>query len=307
MSVPTRCRMCLTECDDGELKSMLTVSSDSINLWTMYDYIMNVEESVDSTFEPYICIKCKEDLKTAYSFKLMCSETERTLNELAKNGQGENEYEIEYIYDDEFKLEEDADYVEISEDNCTADNVETVIAEVDDDLCKSDDENAVEEFDSERMKPDVINRKNSVEGLGNERMQPDVINRKCRVCDIWFKNMKEYQTHYRQLHRRMYRRKINNNYEIGRNCTACNIYFETLKEYQVHYRRLHARKKKTDPLSKTLCSHCGKLFGKTFLWKHIQSKHSGVQKNHTCKVCGKSFTFIENLIMHTRIHNNDKR
>lgn len=267
---------------------MLTTSSDSINLWTVYDSIMNVGQHVDLEVVPYICIKCMEDLKTAYFFKLMCTETERTLSELATIDESDNESKIEVKID--------------------VSGNESEIEYVYEDFLEDSGGEEEDETSEEKYKTDiegVIKDTNDAE-IGSEVLEPEEKKRKCRACNIQFDSKKAHQDHYTEFHRRVYLRKNTNNWEKGRKCTACNIQFDKLKEYLVHYRRNHERKR---PHSKVLCTHCGKLYSKTSIAKHTKAKHSAVKdrKTHSCETCKKSYFRSENLRMHKRTHTNDKR
>lgn len=147
---------------------MLTASNDSINLWTMYDYIMNVGDG-DSTYTPIICDKCEEDLKAAYVFKLMCSETERMLNGQSEENnkpQSDTESEIEYIY---FDIEgngdaDDVHNVEKCEGNSVVDNVE---------LCEVDGVMNSEDSCSQLVDPNT-NRIDATKLMKSKRMEAAV-------------------------------------------------------------------------------------------------------------------------------------
>lgn len=325
MNLPTQCRMCLTECAVDKLESMLTIWKDSITLWTMYLYVMNVSEKINSASAPFICIKCKEDLKLAYLFKVMCMETEKTLSELVASYQVNNEPKIEYVvydckdniiqYTKEYIANNiDEDY---GGDKDVFEDIGEVVAEAEDVF--NDDEEECEGNSTESVVGIIGDECEGTDGdypgeadlqeTEGEPLTSKVVSRKCKKCNIKFENITEYRVHYRQLHQRAYDRKHHKS--NGRKCPSCNIDFENVKLYQVHYRRYHKRPvERADKDSiqpKVVCSHCGQLFAKSFIAKHLKNKHSGEQKSHECTTCGKCFSLIENLIMHKRIHTNDKR
>lgn len=306
--MPTRCRLCLTQCKDDELKPMLATWNDSINLWTMYDYVMNVGDNVHSATIPYSCMKCKEDLKSAYDFKLMCVETERTLSELlAKNEQSANESETENVScndDDDFIAED----VNLFEEECNEEDAEKKCIEA------STDEVTIDETKDKDLwdisVDENIKQVQAIEEVGSEPTNTKLIPLKCRKCDMEFDKKKDYQAHYTLVHRRAYQRKIHK--DRPQSCQKCNIKFENLHSYQAHYRRHHQRPIQPGDndrqAAKVICTICGRLLGKRGMAKHIQKMHSNdPKKEHTCTICGKSFKWIENLNQHARIHVNDRR
>lgn len=245
MNLSGRCRLCLTEYDDLHLKSMFIAWNDSINLWTMYDYLMNVGENVDAALIPQICVKCEENLRSAYFFKLMCSETEKSLGELTKNNQ------ISFLKSDN---ESYTECVNFDDSYCVSvsDNVDSDITEV----CGTQ-----------------INEQN----YWNESIDDQIVTKV------------DSDTVKRNV--------------LGRKCKVCNLSFENIKSYQVHYRQVHS-----NAVSKTLCSYCGKFVSRQSIDKHLKNCHSSDKiRDHLCTICGNSFTLVENLKKHLRIHSNDKR
>ncbi|XP_037037995.1 zinc finger protein 214-like [Bradysia coprophila] len=321
MFSPTQCRMCLIEYGDAGLESMLVSWNDSMNLWTMYDYIMNVGEMFDLVNVPHICKKCKEDLVSAYTFKVMCTETEKTLTGIVAICQTDKVPKTEYVvYDSE-------DNVVKYADNYLGDNIE-ICEEIEGDedvfddneeVCKDNSiEGIVETNDvefqdrSDNQTDKRYARVETVQEIDGQRITSKVFSRKCKKCNIKFESLHEYTVHYRQLHQRAYNRKLHKS--NARNCPSCNIQFENVKLYQVHYRRFHKRQQadkdaqSSSKQSRVVCSYCGQLFSKSFIVKHIRSKHSGEEnRRYECTTCGKRFTLCENLVMHKRIHSNDKR
>lgn len=243
MNVSTRCRTCLLESD--ELKTMFSVWDDSINLWNMYDYIMNVGENDNTVL--VICIKCEESLKSAYTFKLMCAETERTLSELSKREKSTT-----------LKIDNEETDGANFEDSCMSDMLGSDINEVYQ-ICANDQDDQNHLFESNINQIETIDE--TIESVASQLIECKV--RKCKVCDIQFENIKSYQVHYRKVH--------------------------------------------SHSVSKVLCSYCGKLVSKHSIDKHYSSHSSVKIRNHLCTVCGSSFTLVENLKKHLRIHSNDKR
>lgn len=285
MDTFTRCRICLEK--SQELKPMLTTWNNSINLWNMYDYILNVRKSVDSAFIPHICMKCEKDLTSAYFFQLMCSETENKLSELASIDRislvrSDPEFVIELVksednsiadtfetytveaYDIKYHEESKTEELFQSEDNCTADTLRTDIAEVED---MTNDDNVWNKTVDKN-----INHIAVIAETATEPIKPKVVK------------------------------------SLGRKCNICNIQYDSMKAYMVHYRKLHYRPVKIASVSEVLCPYCGKLVPQHSIGKHIQNSHSIDKKtDHSCSQCGKSYKRVESLIQHKRMHSNDKR
>ncbi|KAG4065409.1 hypothetical protein HA402_002807 [Bradysia odoriphaga] len=321
MFSPTQCRMCLTEYGDDKLESMQVLCNDSINLWTMYDYIMNVGEMFDSANIPHICKKCKEDLISAYTFKVMCTETEKTLTGLVNIYRTDHVPKTEYVvydsednvvkYADDYlgdniekceEIEGDEDVFDDSDEICEDNSVENIVGTIGVEFQDRSDDRTDESYAEIK----------TVQEIDGDCITSRVFSRKCKKCNIKFESLQEYKVHYRQLHQKAYDRKLHKS--NARNCPSCNIQFENVKLYQVHYRRFHQRQKADKDAQsrgaqpKVVCSYCGQLLSKSFIWKHIQSKHSGEEnKRYECKTCGKRFSLSEHLVMHKRIHSNDKR
>lgn len=328
--------MCLAQSTDDKLESMLATSHDSITLWTMYIYIMSAgEEKFDLANVPFICAVCKENLQSAHRFKVMCTETEKTLSELVTTSyRTTDEPKTEYVvYDSEdnvMQYAEDSFEDNICENNeSDKDAFEDIGGDVAGDgdafVCKEEvcggvsTESIVESSDDALHTNDDFTEESNpvnetVQAIDRDPMSEKVFNRKCKRCNIKFESIAEYRVHYRQTHQRTYNRKLHKS--NARKCPACDIQFENVKLYQVHYRKYH--KRPVEPADqdaqpngirpKVLCPHCGQLFSKSFIGKHLESKHSGDEKKeHKCTTCGKVFSLIENLIMHKRIHSNDKR
>lgn len=311
MDVSNQCRMCLAECNDDQLESMLIPCNESVNLWSMYEFIMNVDGIVESADVPHVCNSCKEDLTSAYHFKVMCMETERTLSE---SYQTDNKTETEYVvFDSEENVVQYAD-------DCIGGNVESS-EDIDEDVLEDSEEVREDSFVESTVESDVDGFQDTIGNLTDDSMDEiETVQQidgecittevyKCKKCNVQFGSITEYRAHYRHLHQKTYNRKLHKS--NARSCPACNIHFENVRLYAVHYRKFHKRpiaQAKKDARPKKLCTHCGRLFSESFIKKHIQSKHSGDQKKeHVCTTCGRIFSLIENLIMHERIHTNDKR
>lgn len=322
MNPPTRCRMCLAQCENDELKSMLlTTWNDSINLWAMYDFVMNVGEHIDDASIPYSCMKCKKDLKSAYEFKLMCVETEKKLSELATNDESiKSEPKADYVAcnDDvdylDYSIEENEEKFKVeSVDERTTENVSCNDSDSDYvDKCEDDSESSENRsFEamndkSTNVKTKQVKTRNT---MANKNTKSEPIPSKCKVCDLQFEQMKDYRAHYAKLHKKTYKRITHK--DRPRSCHICNIRFDNQPLYQAHYRKHHQRQEKVDKddtARKTICTICGKFFGKRTIAIHIQKMHSDEPKEeHICPVCGKRFKWIANLKLHTRIHEDNKR
>lgn len=410
--VLTKCRMCFTLCDENELQFMLTERQDSINLWSMYEYIMNGEDVVNTMENPHICLKCKDELQSAYFFKLMCSETERALSEMAKTDQCDDEFETKYVpefpdvneptetvtlkiqeehWDTSMINKYDSSDDDVSDDlvdgeridkdlnrintmpvavhrkcrTCSLEfrntteyqahyrkfhrrphrNVQKVIVEKGDEteLIVSDDRvvgdfrisdtlemheeyldtTSVDKYDlsdDDLADNDDGEKSEMHKSLIKTNITPIVTGRKCKACSMEFGNTTEYQAHYRKFHRLPYRHtteitiKSEDGTELiiskekGRRCTTCDIHYDTAAEFMRHYRRFHRQHKPRGPMPKVVCPHCGIVFSKHSINRHVQNMHSAIKKrDYACNICAKAFSYAENLNMHMRIHANDKR
>lgn len=321
MDMSTRCRLCLAESE--EIKSMLSAGNNFISLWDMYGYIMNAGELIDSAFVPHVCVNCEADLKSAYTFQVMCSESEQTLSELVHSDRlslvkSDCESETEFVPSE--VIDEEA------EDICTTDALQIDTTDVYD---RNDEEpetevlqykdnstaDVAEVYDknvcSESVSIDAnIDEIATVAENVTERVESKVTKgRKCKICNVHYATIKSYGLHYRQLHYRPNPNYVRPKPKLsGRTCRICNIHYETMKSYMVHYRQLHYRPAKRTSVTTVLCSHCGKLVPQHSIGRHLQYSHSiNRETDHTCTQCGKTFTRLSNLIQHQRIHANDKR
>lgn len=314
-----RCRMCLEQFKDDELQSMLTTLDDSINLWAMYDYVMNVGVMVDSPAVPYSCMKCKKGLKSAYAFKVICMETEKKLSEWERNDQSiKSEPKTEYFAcnDDEcvdYSIEEnDANDEKFEAESFDEPTTEYVSSNVSSKITidgvaatlSSDVENCDKSTNGSKTKQVKTEKKMANKSTNAELNRPT-----CKLCDIQFDQIKDYRAHYAKIHRLTYHRKVHK--DRPHSCHKCNITFDNLPLYTAHYRQHHKRPvqvDRDDPASKVICTICGKLFGKRTIQVHIQKMHSDAPKEeHICTVCGKKFKWISNLNLHARIHAGDER
>lgn len=245
MDDSTRCRTCLLKSD--ELKSMFVQWMDSITIWNMYEYLMNIGDNVDDEAMVLICIKCEENLRSAYLFKLMCEKTEKTLTEFVR-------IEEPILLKSDNESETDCNNFE---DNYTTDILEAEVYQI----CGNDQDGWIKSLDDNvnQIKANDENEQN----IGSQLVEPKILGRKCKFCNVQFESIKLYQAHYRQVH--------------------------------------------NQSVPKVLCSYCGKLVRKHSIDKHLNSHSSIKIRNHLCTICGSSFTLIENLTKHLRIHSNDKR
>lgn len=135
----------------------------------------------------------------------------------------------------------------------------------------------------------------------------------CLKCVMKFDSYKEYQSHYREMHRQKHvcsqcgklviRHNLEKHQLCHRNakqhvCDECGKSFSLVENLRKHI-RIHTREYRYE------CEHCGKKF---IHWNskrgHIRSYHTG-EKNYECSVCGKKFAHSSNMLRHVRYHTGD--
>lgn len=153
----------------------------------MYDYLMNIGDNIETEIISHICKKCEDSLKSAYLFKLMCAETERTLSELPKNEKSTILKSDNEIDDTNF------------EDSCMSDMLGSDINEVYQ-ICASDQDNRDNSFENNTNQTETIAIDETLENTASQIIECKERGRKCKVCDIHFESIKSYQVHYRKVH-----------------------------------------------------------------------------------------------------------
>ncbi|XP_055691984.1 zinc finger protein 782-like [Lutzomyia longipalpis] len=158
--------------------------------------------------------------------------------------------------------------------------------------------------------------------------------RHCGACDKTFQGINKYKNHYYHVHAKkpgkrqkipkefkekadpppkaseLKKKKITKSPEkqeqksgSGMTCRPCQLTFSDVKDYRTHYWHEHV-KNQPGSNKKTVCEDCGKTVSLCRIKIH-RLAHRG--KSFFCSICSMGFTMKENLTVHMRIHNQEKK
>ncbi|XP_026726893.1 zinc finger protein 883-like [Trichoplusia ni] len=110
----------------------------------------------------------------------------------------------------------------------------------------------------------------------------------CSICQLTFRNKKEYDTHYAEHGAR--------DADITYTCLVCRKEFQGYPRFRNHCYLAHVTK------NKHKCEHCSKTYSKqSILNNHIETAHT-----FKCASCKKQFSSKQELHTHQIIHKNEK-
>ena len=113
----------------------------------------------------------------------------------------------------------------------------------------------------------------------------------CEFCNITLKNFNTLRSHIQEVHEK--RKKFK--------CISCNKAFGQQTTLKRHIESIHTEKNKSFH-----CIYCDERFDtKRSVKRHMTVVHIG-QKRHECKICGKLFVELSNLLVHNRIHSGER-
>ena len=101
---------------------------------------------------------------------------------------------------------------------------------------------------------------------------------------------------------RMAWKQIATNFTFVHQCKECKM-FLSKKEVKRHWEK-HTPKK----LETRICDTCGKVYNNYSSWFTHQQKHQVVKSGnlYICKVCGKTFTSVNLLKIHMKVHSKER-
>ncbi|XP_045509636.1 zinc finger protein 227-like [Colias croceus] len=266
------CRICLDSLE-GKYKVSLTDTFKGLRVFKYINYITNIEIKENDGFPFSMCLKCYDEFETAVNFREKCIQSDNKFREHNSLSKNDNTVCI-------FK-EESNDY-ELSENyNSNNEPMIDVKPLLNSNVLEYDTYECITEFQSSN--------------------EDEVLT--CNKCNVVFKTATT-----------LHRHQAKNKCEVTRlECDDCGEVFKSKLKMAVHWKKMHL-------LSKLICPNCKKNF-KTFKslnrhkskkichrideeWVHIEGV--GKTRVFTCKACSYSTKKSGNIIVHVRIHTNER-
>ncbi|XP_044270017.1 zinc finger protein 271-like [Tribolium madens] len=303
------CRTCLVE--NVELKDIFSLSVDK-----MLKECTSIQLQSGDGLPEFICESCISRATEAYSFKLLCENSDQTLRNIVQNSLLKDDKEKMAVLDNydecsnadepspETIRDDDKEYFTNSQDNL---NDHSYFADV-----TVKNLNELEDIECKLCSQTL--RKNEEKN----HMESYHIGDNYHICN---KCKKEF-TDIKLLKRHMRTHKLKKNH----NCPTCGKSFYGANDLTIHI-RVHTGEK---PLTCTVCSKafadprglnshmkthtgkkpytcntCGKSFAHSFVLTTHKRTHTA-ERPYVCSSCGKTFIYSHNLAIHMRSHTGER-
>lgn len=300
IDLDSNCRICLKE-SETFMKPMSTkwinnsIASTNIilNFNEMLNNIITIDLN-DNLVKPYnICQKCELNLIDTYSFVNICRNTEEILEKFIASQQDEDDYQQQQqlespsmllkiessVYkNDNNSIDEYVDHIQnIIWNNEQTKECESKFMSIDDNVEQKQPKNELL-----NNVPDNLNTKEV-----KKRLKLSSNKKLCRGCKLSFESIKDYQNHYRTMHRE----KI-----------LCPLCGKLVAKFTLDKHNICHTKTKNH-----LCNECGKSFTlRENLKKHWRI-HTG-EKRYECEYCDEKFVHWNSKRSHVRtMHTGEKR